>query len=236
MRRWRRHSVISRWVWICPLTMRCLSWFTAFWRHSLQAHNDSKNIFKAANTPITIFIMWSVLYIFSQVNFKTQSSVLKIWIFFVLDLVSSDALPPCQPCQPLDVGPDLPWGHLGLCQVQVVRAQTKCKARSDLLVPQWRVQWGGCPDRGAHRKGVGQLLPTDSQQGKMSCFLRRCLICCAFVPLLQFMNYEISFWSRYNWTFQTTPYKHVSWGQMCFKLKTNPNCLIDIVFSLTFLT
>ena len=35
---------------------------------SSQAHNDSKNIFKAANTPITIFIMWSVLYIFSQVN------------------------------------------------------------------------------------------------------------------------------------------------------------------------
>jgi len=32
-----------------------------------QSHNDSKNIFKAANTPITIFIMWSVLYIFSQV-------------------------------------------------------------------------------------------------------------------------------------------------------------------------
>ena len=35
---------------------------------SSQAHNDSKNIFKAANTPITIFIMWSVLYIFSQVG------------------------------------------------------------------------------------------------------------------------------------------------------------------------
>jgi len=33
-----------------------------------QSHNDSKNIFKAANTPITIFIMWSVLYIFSQVS------------------------------------------------------------------------------------------------------------------------------------------------------------------------
>jgi len=31
-----------------------------------KAHNDSKNIFKAANTPITLFVMWSVLYIFSQ--------------------------------------------------------------------------------------------------------------------------------------------------------------------------
>jgi len=35
---------------------------------NFRAHNDSKNIFKAANTPITIFIMWSVLYIFSQVS------------------------------------------------------------------------------------------------------------------------------------------------------------------------
>jgi len=33
-----------------------------------KAHNDSKNIFKAANTPITLFVMWSVLYIFSQVT------------------------------------------------------------------------------------------------------------------------------------------------------------------------
>ena len=33
-----------------------------------KAHNDSKNIFKAANTPITLFVMWSVLYIFSQVQ------------------------------------------------------------------------------------------------------------------------------------------------------------------------
>ena len=32
-----------------------------------------KNIFKAANTPITIFIMWSVLYIFSQVNLVFSS-------------------------------------------------------------------------------------------------------------------------------------------------------------------
>lgn len=30
-------------------------------------HNDSKNIFKAANTPITLFTMWAVLYILSQV-------------------------------------------------------------------------------------------------------------------------------------------------------------------------
>ena len=114
--------------------------------------------------------MWSVLYIFSQVNFEKITSVLKSRTFFVLDLVPSDALPPRQPCQPLDVGSDLPWGHLGLCQVQVVRAPTKFKARSDLLVPQWRVQWGGCPDRGAYRKGVGQLLPTNPQQGKLSFF------------------------------------------------------------------
>ena len=33
-----------------------------------KAHNDSKNIFKAANTPITLFVMWTVLYIFSQVR------------------------------------------------------------------------------------------------------------------------------------------------------------------------
>merc|ERR1712192_263439 len=33
-----------------------------------KAHNDSKNIFKAANTPITLFVMWSVLYIFGQVS------------------------------------------------------------------------------------------------------------------------------------------------------------------------
>ena len=33
-----------------------------------KAHNDSKNIFKAANTPITLFVMWTVLYIVSQVG------------------------------------------------------------------------------------------------------------------------------------------------------------------------
>jgi len=31
-----------------------------------KAHNDSKNIFKAANTPITLFAIWSILYIVSQ--------------------------------------------------------------------------------------------------------------------------------------------------------------------------
>lgn len=36
--------------------------------NNYKAHNDSKNIFKAAKTPITIFVMWSVLYIFSQVT------------------------------------------------------------------------------------------------------------------------------------------------------------------------
>merc|ERR1719397_1940163 len=35
---------------------------------NFKAHNDSKNIFKAANTPITLFVMWTVLYIFSQVS------------------------------------------------------------------------------------------------------------------------------------------------------------------------
>ena len=38
------------------------------YRFFSQAYNDSKNIFKAANTPITIFVMWSILYIFSQVG------------------------------------------------------------------------------------------------------------------------------------------------------------------------
>ena len=38
-----------------------------------KAHNDSKNIFKAANTPITISVMWMVLYIFSQVRSDTGS-------------------------------------------------------------------------------------------------------------------------------------------------------------------
>ena len=36
--------------------------------NNYKSHNDSKNIFKAANTPITLFVMWSVLYIFSQVT------------------------------------------------------------------------------------------------------------------------------------------------------------------------
>jgi len=31
-----------------------------------KAHNDSKNIFKAANTPITLFSIWAILYIISQ--------------------------------------------------------------------------------------------------------------------------------------------------------------------------
>ena len=35
--------------------------------NNYKAHNDSKNIFKAANTPITLFAMWSVLYVLSQV-------------------------------------------------------------------------------------------------------------------------------------------------------------------------
>ena len=39
-----------------------------------KAHNDSKNIFKAANTPITLFVMWAVLYIFSQVRPETREA------------------------------------------------------------------------------------------------------------------------------------------------------------------
>ena len=109
-------------------------------------------------------------------------------IFYVLDLLPSDALPPRQPCQPLDVGPDLPWGHLGLCQVQVVRARTKFKAYFDLLVPQWRVQRGGCPDRGAYRQSVGQLLPTNPQQGKLSFFFTAVWI---VVPLSLCSNLRI---------------------------------------------
>jgi len=35
---------------------------------NFKTHNDSKNIFKAANTPITLFVMWSLLYIFSQLS------------------------------------------------------------------------------------------------------------------------------------------------------------------------
>ena len=42
-----------------------------------KAHNDSKNIFKAANTPITLFVMWSVLYIFGQVLFHWQENLFR---------------------------------------------------------------------------------------------------------------------------------------------------------------
>ena len=40
-----------------------------------KAHNDSKNIFKAANTPITLFVMWTVLYIVSQVGASALSLI-----------------------------------------------------------------------------------------------------------------------------------------------------------------
>ena len=33
-----------------------------------KSHNDSKNIFKAANTPITLCVMWAILYIFAQIS------------------------------------------------------------------------------------------------------------------------------------------------------------------------
>lgn len=35
---------------------------------NFKTHNDGKNIFKAANTPITLFVMWSILYILAQIS------------------------------------------------------------------------------------------------------------------------------------------------------------------------
>ena len=57
-----------------------------------KAHNDSKNIFKAANTPITLFVMWTVLYIFSQVG-STQQPSASATNHSILGLLSADALP-----------------------------------------------------------------------------------------------------------------------------------------------
>ena len=57
-----------------------------------KAHNDSKNIFKAANTPITLFVMWTVLYIFSQVGSSHQPSS-STNDHSILGLLSADALP-----------------------------------------------------------------------------------------------------------------------------------------------
>ena len=57
-----------------------------------KAHNDSKNIFKAANTPITLFVMWTVLYIFSQVG-STQQPSSSTNDHSILGLLSADALP-----------------------------------------------------------------------------------------------------------------------------------------------
>ena len=57
-----------------------------------KAHNDSKNIFKAANTPITLFVMWTVLYIFSQVGSTRQPSA-STNDHSILGLLSADALP-----------------------------------------------------------------------------------------------------------------------------------------------
>ena len=77
--------------------------------NNYKAHNDSKNIFKAANTPITLAIMWSLLYIFSQV----RSQVLVIHMFhlmphfsgyFIIYVISS-----CQSCQLAHVGSCHSW-------------------------------------------------------------------------------------------------------------------------------
>ena len=57
-----------------------------------KAHNDSKNIFKAANTPITLFVMWTVLYIFSQVG-SSQQPPASTNDHSILGLLSADALP-----------------------------------------------------------------------------------------------------------------------------------------------
>ena len=59
-----------------------------------KAHNDSKNIFKAADTPIpiTLFVMWTVLYIFSQVGSSHQPSS-STNDHSILGLLSADALP-----------------------------------------------------------------------------------------------------------------------------------------------
>ena len=46
--------------------------------NNYKAHNDSKNIFKAANTPITLFVMWSLLYMPSQVSTMNASFLKKI--------------------------------------------------------------------------------------------------------------------------------------------------------------
>ena len=179
MRRWRRHSVISRWVsvlWQCVV-------FLSFFFYSLLMPFSAGSQWLQEHFQGCQHTNHHLHYVVRSLHFLTgklwnKSCVLKSWTFPPLDLVPSDALPPCQPCQPLDVGSDLPWGHLGLCQVQVMRARIKLKACFD-LVPQWRVQWGGCPDRGAHRKSVGQLLPTDPQQGI------KCFFCAAvwLVPL-----------------------------------------------------
>ena len=80
-----------------------------------KAHNDSKNIFKAANTPITISVMWMVLYIFSQVRSPTKPCHVVTVALPSAGLLVVDALPSRQSCQLADVGPDTPGSHLGLC-------------------------------------------------------------------------------------------------------------------------
>ena len=53
-----------------------------------------------------------------------------------------------------------------------------------IAILQWGVQWGGCANWGAYRKGVGQLFPAHPEQGESSFF---CLGIfswfCVFCPL-----------------------------------------------------
>ena len=92
------------------------------------------------------------------------------WHWFIAGLLPVDALPPCQSCQPLDVGPHFPRGYMGICQVQVCRGHSSRCSRIKIGIPQWGVQRGWCADWGADRKGVGQLLPAHPEQGESFLF------------------------------------------------------------------
>ena len=87
--------------------------------NNYKAHNDSKNIFKAANTPITIFVMWSVLYIFSQV-LQENIQLFICFITLFIGHIIINAVSPCQSRQPAHVGSCCPGLHLGLHKVQVM--------------------------------------------------------------------------------------------------------------------
>ena len=115
------------------------------------------------------------------------------WHWFIAGLLPVDALPPCQSCQPLDVGPHFPRGYMGICQVQVCRGQSSRCSWIKIGIPQWGVQRGGCADWGADRKGVGQLLPAHPEQGEAIFLFREYLSdfawvcprwCCFYIKLI----------------------------------------------------